>query len=101
MAKRNLGSTPDATDPAAGGNASADAPESLGFMLRLESGRALLELKERPLGRGVTLRALEMEIPKVKFPFDVTGGAERFHSTRCVLRTLVLQLEHDTLHTLL
>ncbi|MCC6811943.1 MAG: hypothetical protein IT381_31260 [Deltaproteobacteria bacterium] len=72
-------------------------PESLGFALRLESGKALLELKNKAIGSGVTVGRLEMEIPKVKFPFDVSGGAERFHSTRCVLRSLVLHLSHDAL----
>lgn len=75
-----------------------EAPQSLGFALRLESGKALLELKDKPLQKGVTIGRLEMEIPKVKFPFDVSGGAERFHSQRCVLRSLVLHLSHDALN---
>src|SRR5262245_28943762 len=73
-------------------------PEALGFALRLESGKALLELKDKPLQKGIKIGRLEMEIPKVKFPFDVSGGAERFHSQRCILRSLVLHLSHDALN---
>ncbi len=95
MAKRkNSGARPTELAPPAslGGE-----PESLGFALRLESGRALLDLRDRPLTEGIRLNRLEMEIPNVRFPFDVTGGAERFHSTRCLLRSLVLELSLDTL----
>lgn len=82
---------------------SALAPEqhTLGFTLRLESGRAVVDAKDRPLGGGLHLARLEMEIPNVKFPFDVSGGAERFRSQRCMLRTLVLQLPNNALAQLL
>ncbi len=77
------------------------ATETLGFTLRLESGRAIVEASDRPLGAGLHLTKLEMEIPNVKFPFDVSGGAERFKSQRMTLRTLVLQLRNDSLAQLL
>lgn len=79
-------------------SATADTTAAaLGFALRLEAGKAILELRDRALGGGLHLERLEMEIPNVRFPFDVSGGAERFRSQRCDLRTLVLKISNETL----
>ena len=56
-----------------------------------------MEAGGRPLGEGVSVRRFSMEIPAVRFPFDVTGGADRFRDQRCVLRELELVVEASTL----
>ena len=68
-----------------------------GFELRLAEGRAFVEAGGRPLGEGVSVRRFSMELPAVRFPFDVTGGADCFRDQRCVLRELELVVEASTL----
>lgn len=91
-----VSSNADLLESKALGSADSTAA-ALGFALRLEAGKAILELRDRALGGGLHLERLEMEIPNVKFPFDVSGGAERFRSQRCDLRTIVLKISNETL----
>lgn len=72
----------------------------LGFSLSFESGRGLLSTRERDIG-PLRLNFLELEIPHIAFPFDVTGGAERFKTRRCELRQLAVSLSADALETLI
>ncbi len=72
----------------------------LGFALNFISGRGLLTTKDRRVG-PFDLKILELEIPHIAFPFDVTGGAERFKSHRCKLRHLVYGLDSEGLTSLL
>src|SRR5687767_10468106 len=65
---------------------------TLGFSLNFLSGRGLLSVRDRRSG-PFEVRLLEMEIPDISFPFDVTGGAERFKNRRCALRHLVYGLD--------
>jgi tetratricopeptide (TPR) repeat protein len=72
----------------------------LGFALNFVSGRGLLISRDRKLG-PLELKTLELEIPNIAFPFDVTGGAERFKTHRCLLRHLAFGLDADGLAMLL
>ncbi len=69
----------------------------LGFELRLSEGRAFVSASGRPLGEGVVARHFAMEIPHVRFPFDVSGGAERFRNQRCTLRELEIAVDGELL----
>lgn len=69
----------------------------LGFALRIEAGRVLVEVLEKPLGEGIRLKQLLLEAPHVRFPFDMSSGPERFRSQRCVLKCIALQIETDWL----
>ncbi|MHB1845251.1 MAG: hypothetical protein ACYCWW_10505, partial [Deltaproteobacteria bacterium] len=73
-----------------------DLPPS-GFELRLDRGRAFIEVSGRPLTQGLTVRRFSMEVPGLRFPFDVTGGADRFRDRRCLLRELELVVEASSL----
>ncbi|HET6346468.1 MAG TPA: hypothetical protein VFH51_16160, partial [Myxococcota bacterium] len=64
------------------------------------SGRGLLTTRDRRLG-PLTVKALALEIPDIAFPFDVSGGAERFKPRRCVLRHLALSLDTAGLEAIL
>ncbi len=49
-----------------------------GFELRLERGGASVRLANRELAPGLQLEALSLQIPDVRFPFDVGLGAAQF-----------------------
>lgn len=76
------------------------AGESLGFTLNFISGKGLLTCRDKKFG-PLEMRILELEIPRISFPFDVTGGAERFKTHRCALRHLVLALDTDKINNFL
>lgn len=69
---------------------------NLGFTLSFISGRGLLTSREKPVG-PFEIKVLELEIPNIEFPFDVTGGSDRFKSRRCHLRHLAVSLDADGL----
>ena len=73
---------------------------SAGFMVNFVAGRGLLTMRERPLG-PFEIHKLELDIPHLKFPFDVTGGAKAFKSHRCVFKELTLKLDEDGLNKIL
>lgn len=82
------------------GTAATDGDQALGFALNFISGRAMLSVKERSFA-GIELKTLELEIPHVSFPFDVTGGAERFKTRRCTLKYLVFSIDAAALEVML
>src|SRR5512140_2911108 len=49
-----------------------------GFELRLERGGAYVRLADQPIAPGLRLESLTLQIPDVKFPFDVGQGAGQF-----------------------
>ncbi|MBC7793010.1 MAG: tetratricopeptide repeat protein [Clostridia bacterium] len=59
----------------------------LAFGLSFAAGKGLLTSRDVKLG-PFDLQVLELEIPNLSFPFDVTGGAERFKTRRCELKRL-------------
>src|SRR5512142_733363 len=56
----------------------AGARSGTGFELRLERGGASVRLADRELASGLSLEQLTIQIPDVKFPFDVGLGANQF-----------------------
>ncbi len=67
-------------------------PTPIGFSLAFVEGRAVLSASACELTPWVTLSRLELEVPRVRFPFDVTGGAVRFQRRRTRLRGAALRI---------
>src|SRR5512146_1652115 len=59
--------------PSAAGNRSG-----AGFELRLERGGAYVRLADQPVVQGLRLESLTLQVPDVKFPFDVGQGSGQF-----------------------
>src|SRR3954462_3078873 len=59
-----------------------DAPR-LEFALRFVDGKGVLGLGAETLFGLVDVGKLELRVPNLRFPFDVSGGAARFQSRRC------------------
>lgn len=87
------------SEPAQVGSGTQGNP--LGFDLEFSDGLAQVSLRDRPLAGGVVLERLRLEIPSVRFPFDVSGGAERFRHQRCRLLEMRLSLAQPDLQSLL
>jgi tetratricopeptide (TPR) repeat protein len=60
------------------------------FRLTFDQGRGLLSLSGRDFERLGHVESLELEIPNVRFPFDMSGGVARFKNRRLHLRELSL-----------
>ena len=63
-----------------------------GLNLDFLYGRGYLWAEGQRVTDWVTLDRLRMEIPDLKFPFDVRGGLARFRNTRCQVRELSLRV---------
>ena len=59
------------------------ATPRLDFSLRFVDGKGVLGLGDKMLVDLVGVERLELRVPNLRFPFDVTGGATRFQSRRC------------------
>ena len=57
---------------------SAERRSGTGFELRLERGGAYVRLADVTVEAGLTLDVLSIEVPGVKFPFNVGAGAVQF-----------------------
>jgi hypothetical protein len=68
------------------GRSAERSDNPLGFALDFLGGKAHVTLGRRHLGGLVRLEHLALEVPRVSFPFDVSGGAGRFRHRRCRLR---------------
>jgi tetratricopeptide (TPR) repeat protein len=79
---RDAGGVP----PRDGGGAGERAPD--GFSLHFDRGRALLRLQGQRLSDLAELEILEMSIPNLTFPFDVTGGIRGLRRRRLSLHRL-------------
>jgi hypothetical protein len=81
------------------------ATTPLGFTLALESGRGVLRLCDRTFhlatpsadAGGFRFDRLELEIPELSFPFDVSGGAGRFQHRQCSTRSATLSVDETGL----
>ena len=62
-----------------------------GFALELADGTGLLCAKNRPIGL-LELKILELEVPNLDSPFDITGGPDAFKTRRLNLQHLVVGL---------
>ncbi len=72
----------------------------LGFTLSFVAGKGLLTTRDLKLG-PFDIKVLELEIPHIKFPFDVTGGAEKFKTRRCELKLLTVALSGEAIAELI
>ena len=71
----------------------ADPKPRSGFELRLEQGKALVCLSDRPIAPGLRLSELSLEVPEARFPFDPSRGAGQFRLQLCDLAHLELVAE--------
>src|SRR6266540_3348593 len=76
--------TKTASDP----SSSAGTKARTGFELRLERGGASVRLADQELAPGLVLEALSLDVPDVRFPFDVGQGAGQFRHRLCDLADL-------------
>jgi tetratricopeptide (TPR) repeat protein len=71
------------------------------FAVRFVEGRGLLGLRAATRlnggAAGISIDRLELEIPNLRFPFDVSGDATRFQTRRCNLAGAELRLEEREL----
>ena len=68
----------------------AGSPTPPRLELRLERGRASVGLGAGPIGAGLTLVDLELEVGGLPSPFDPGAGTSPFRSMPCTLRRLVV-----------
>jgi len=71
------------------------------FRLTFVQGRGLLSLSGRDFEGLGRVDSLELEIPNLRFPFDMSGGVARFKNRRLRLRELALAIGADELTGLL
>jgi len=67
------------------------------FHLTFVQGRGLLSLAGRAFEGLGHVDSLELEIPNVRFPFDLSGGIARFKNRRLRLRELALAVSSEEL----
>ena len=78
---------------AVSGPPSGSGPGALPLALGVKNGRVVLEVSDHRVAPGAVLRALQLEVPDVVFPVDMTGGPRAFQSRATVLRRLQLELD--------
>jgi len=71
----------------------------LDFALQFVDGRGLLGLRAPQRLEWVELERLELEIPNLRFPFDVSGGPARFQTRRCSVSAAELVVDEATVQT--
>jgi hypothetical protein len=76
-------------------------PARLEFEIQVEDGAGLLLLRPRALFGWLHVERLELQIPNVKFPLDITGGMAQFRSQRCRVMACSLKLDGEGLRKLL
>ncbi len=76
----------------------ADAP-LLDFALRFVDGRGVLGLPARTLFELVGVERLELTVPNLRFPFDVSDGTTRLQSRRCDFVGAELRIDNARLQT--
>src|SRR5512133_1252768 len=65
-------------DKASAPSSTSGSRHGAGFELRLERGGAAVRLADQPIAPGLRLESLTLQVPDVKFPFDVGQGAGQF-----------------------
>jgi tetratricopeptide (TPR) repeat protein len=73
-------------------SAASSRPESLPFGLSFVDGRGVLTLAGRKGPGPIAIDVLEMEIPGLRFPFDLSGGVSTFRHRRCALQQATLSI---------
>src|SRR5215468_2935318 len=72
--------------------------EPVDFTLRFLDGRGLLGLRSPVRVALASLERLELEVPNLRFPFDLSGGPRRFQNRRCRFREARITLAEARLH---
>ena len=67
------------------------------FRLTFVEGRGLLSLAGRDISAFGRVEKLELEIPDLRFPFDLSGGVTRFKNHRLRLREMEVSFEANDL----
>jgi tetratricopeptide (TPR) repeat protein len=80
---------------------SVPSGDPLGFALAVSGDRATLVLRERSVGPWLVIERLELDIPGVAFPIDMSGGSARFQRRRCRALRVRLAVDEDGLQSLL
>src|SRR5262245_1498372 len=73
-------------------------PLRLEFEIQVEDGAGILLLRPRTLFGWLKVERLELVIPNIKFPLDISGGMAQFRAQRCRVQACGLRIEG--LHTL-
>ena len=68
-------------------------PARLDFALRFVDGHGVLGLPTQTLFDLVGVERLELTVPNLRFPFDVSGGAARFQNRRCDFGAAELRID--------
>jgi tetratricopeptide (TPR) repeat protein len=76
-------------------------PGTDGFSLRFSGGRGVLTLAGEQVFSAATVELLEIAIPRLSFPFDVSTGIRGLRDRRHTLSRLVLSLRLDALEGIL
>src|SRR2546426_7935218 len=71
----------------------AVAPKGGGVELRFEDAKAFVCLANKDLVPGVTIVELKMQVPEVRFPFDISQGAAQFQRRLCDLAHFEVVIE--------
>lgn len=77
---------------------SGEPPSQFRFSLLFEEGRALLNLHKGTFFDIAHILDLELEVPKITFPVDVSEGAQTFRKTECLINHLELNIYEDKLN---
>ncbi|MCU1283119.1 MAG: Tetratricopeptide 4, partial [bacterium] len=74
-------------------------PTRLDFALRFVDGKGVLGLGDKMRVSLVHVDRLELRVPNLRFPFDVSGGAARFQSRRCDFGACELSVDRARLQS--
>jgi hypothetical protein len=87
---------PEAKDTSSAPSSEDVKRSGAGFELRLERGGAFVRLAGQDLAPGVRLESLTLQVPDVKFPFDVGRGAGQFRHRLADLVELAVSIDAST-----
>jgi lipopolysaccharide biosynthesis regulator YciM len=73
----------------------------LEFEIQVEDGSGLLLLRPKRLFGWLAVERLELQIPNVTFPLDITGGMAQFRAQRCRVLACALRVDGEGLTALL
>src|SRR5262245_28948799 len=70
------------------------------FEIQIGDGRGLLLLRPRTFFGWLRIDSLQLAIPEVTFPLDITGGMAQFQRQRCPLLDATFRVERATVSSL-
>ncbi len=83
--------------PFQGSPVEPESPDKDGFSMHFSGGRGVLRLTGEKVSPAVTVDLLEMNIPQIAFPFDVSRGVRGLRDRRLKLSRLVMTVSLDGL----